>query len=855
MGTVTQASSTALALKQVYANAGQDYTGLAEYSDVSGYQNGTNDYTIKEHGFAVAKCSGLKPNTQVWPRLDGRDISGYCRLASSREDHQTGEALITDAAGNLDFKYQIPNDSTMKFRGLKHLLEVSDVRPPAHTNEFGITSGKLGATTRCGQYIYFPSNKNGFDDDDVAAQTTNIALTELLADQSKTIVSSVKVEEEVPDFLSQSFHVSKEDIDGVFCKKVYLFFSDKPTDQNSYVIVQLRETSKDGRPTDKLVAQSERVYADNSYNPDSTISALTGDDAKEYMVNATSDSSVSTTFRFSAPAKLRNNTQYALTVIPSEPGSEFKVWTAVNNSPDVESNVNANFSPIVGSLYGSASGNVWSKLPSEALNFVIASEDYNVNTTGSFVFENAELEFLNISEISPQGKRTYNTGFHVDEKVRGESILTIEHTQQLSVGDKLQNTNAKDNPENIGQAVWANGTIRSIGSSGATSTTGATGTVTVKIDACGNFDSTNREAVFINSQQVGVVGASGSTNGFIANSCFGYATFINNDFGRLRLRSSTADSTTESKFQAGKYVRGQSYGASAKIDAVVDPKIDEISIRSKFTSLSKTSIDWYMKNIDAGTTAIANDWERISGKDVKFTDRAKQIYSKSNQAFKSMLIKGELTTSNKSISPTVGSHDVAIVAKRQRINSVTTNEDRPAGLSEARFISKVLRANNLNPVTGDAIGEPSERLVIHCDAYYPEGSGITAYIRGKNDSDPQKITDKQYTLLTGVDTGRSILGETQDKQTLVFYPAANVAGDHFLQATAGQLGVTGVNNLRMDNTDNIVKYQSSDGSVYQGFNEFQIKLLFTKPDNSGTAYAPEISDLVAITHDKPIQIT
>ena len=857
MGTVTQASSTALTLLEVYKAAGEDYTGLAEYSDVSGYQNGTNDYTIEAHAATKAECSGMKPNTRVWPRLDGRDLSPYCRM--NNDTSSFGDPLRTDSKGNCDFLYKIPNDATMKFRGLKHLLELSDVKPPAHNSgTYGISSGKIGATTRCGQYIYFPSNTNGFDYTDVSA-TSNISLTELIADQSKTVVSSSKVEEEVPDFLSQSFTIAKDGIDGVFCKKVYLYFSDKPTDSNSYVIVQLREAGRDGRPTDKLIAESERVYTSYTNHPDSAISGLSATNGLSHQVNADSNAMVSTTFRFPEAVSLKNNMRYALTVIPHEPNSEFKLWTAVDNSKDVSSGysgINASFKPYMSELYGSASGNVWSRLPNEAIKMFLSSQNYVTNTTSSFVFENEDLEFLNISDISPTGEPTATTGFQIDEKIRGESTLTIDHDVQLFVGNTIQNAYAKDNVGYYGYAQYADGTIRSIGNSGATGTTGATGTVTVKIDAIGSFDSENTETLYIGSQAIGTVGA---TNGFVANTCFGYASFINTDFGRLRLRSSNADSSTTQKFQAGKYIRGLARGASAKIDAVVNPKIDEIDIRSRFRAGNKTSLDWYIKTTDAGTTSIDTDWERISGgKQLKFTDKQKQIYSKSSNSYfgSSMLIKGEMSSTDSRVSPEAHIDDMAVVAKRQRINNSTVGETNPAGNATARFVSKVLRANRLNAATGDTTGQPSERLVIHCDAYYPEGSGITAYIRAKNDSDPEKISDKQYTLMGSVNTtDRSVLGETQDKVSLVFFPAANVAGDSFLEAPSGQLGATGVNNLRMDNTDRIIKYQSSDGSIYEGINDFQIKLVFTKPDNSGTAYAPEITDLIAISHDKPLEIT
>ena len=850
MGTVSQASSTALSLREVYKAAGKDYTGLAEYSDVSGYSNGTNDYTLKSHVKRLAECSGLKPNTRVWPRLDGRDISPYCKMKITGD---FGSPLMTDSLGNCDFYYKIPNDATMKFRGLKHLLELSDVKPPGSgANEYGISSGKVGATTRCGQYLYFPSNKNGFDHEDIQ-QTSNITLTELLADKSQTVIKSTAVEEEVPDYISQSFTVSKKGIDGIFCKRIYLYFAEKSSDADAMVYIQLRETGKGGRPTDNVIAQSERVYADNSYHPDDAINVLTGTAAKEHMVNISSDASDSTTFRFAKPIQLKNNTQYAITVLSNEDQADFKLFTAVDNSQDIGSTKkNANFSPLIGPLYGSASGDVWSKLPNEALKMFIGAENFVTNQSATFVIENQDLEFLNISDMNPSSEPTADTGFQIDEVVRGESILNIDHTAALSVGDRIQNAFAKDNPGSLGATSYVDGTIRSIGSSGATGTTGATGFIFVKVDALRDF--TASEAIYKESSQVGTVGA---TVGFVANTCFGYATFINSDFGRLRLNGSTADSATENKFQAGKYVRGQSKGATAKIDGVVDPKVDEIDIRTPFTSGNKTSIDWYIKTTDAGTATPDSQWARIAGnKELKFTDKQKQIFSKSNQSFKSILLRGDMITTDANVSPEVEIDDITVVAKRQRINNSVNNENLPAGESTARFISKVIKANRFNSVTGDATGEPSERIMIDASAYYPEGSEIKGFIRVKNDADPEPISDKQYTLMSQVDTGRSVLGEMQDKSVIVFYPAANVAGDEFLECTVvGQLGVTGMNNVRMDNTDNIVKYQNITGAKYDGLNEFQIKLVFTKPENSGTAYAPEISDLTAITHDKPLAIT
>lgn len=804
MGVATQASSTAIIMKEKYKAAGLDYTGLAEYSDVSGYQNGTNDYEIKAHTKSTATCSGMKPSTRVWPRLDGRDLSNYSRMPGNAY----GTSLVTDSSGNLTFDYKIPNDSDMKFRGLKHLLEVSDVAPPSGGGGNGVSSGKTGATTRSGQYLYFPSNKKGFKQSDVK-QTSNIGLTELVADTTKTTVVTTKVDAEFPDYMSQSFTVLKNDIDGVRIKFLDLYFSDRPTSSGSYLIVQLRETGKNGVPTDTVLTQSSKVFRNS--------------------VNVSSTAASATRFSFPNSIVLKNNKTYALTIIPSEDDSDFTVWTARDNLRDVQSNINSYFNPGVGKLYGSASGNVWNELKNETLKMKLHALEYTTNSSSEFIVENEDLEFINISDIRPP-ITTGTSGFQMDERVRGESELTITYVSghNASVGTVYQTAVARD-----GGAVvkdnFANGTIRSVVSDDTVDT------AVVKVDAAGNFSYEAGANVYVGITKVGVVSS------FTANTCAGYASMINTDFGRIRLTQSTADSTTENKFQAGKYIRGQEYGASAKIDSVVNPTIDEVDVRIPFTADHDTDLKWYIKTTKAGTVAIDTDWEEINGnRTVSFGKDRQQVYSKSNQSFKSMQVKGALSTTNKNVSPSVILDDLNVVAKRQRINSTNANEISPAGDSAARYVSRPLRATNAKT------GEPSDRLIIHGTAYYPDGSSIYAYVRARNDSDSEKLQDKNYTLFRGNSSGRSVLGERQDVVNIVFAPVANTSGEQFLSSD---------NVLRMNSANsNVLAYKSSDGSIHHGIDDFQVKVIFTKPENGGTEYAPEIYDLDCIGHKTAIEI-
>lgn len=805
MGVATKASATAIILREKYKAAGLDYTGLAEYSDVSGYKNGTNDYEIKAHKAQTATCTGLKPSTRVWPRLDGRDLSNYCR----EPGNAYGTKLVTDANGDLTFNYKIPNDSDMKFRGLKHLLEVSDVAPPAGGNGNGVSSGKDGATTRCGQYLYFPSNKTGFMAEDVL-QTSNISLTELKADSTKTTVVTTQVDAEFPDYMSQAFTVLKDDIDGIRIKFLDLYFSDRPTDTGAHMLVQIRETGKHGTPTDKVLAQSGKVYRNG--------------------INVSNNGTESTRFSFRDPIILKNNRTYALTLIPSEKGHDFTVWTARNNVRDVRTNVNAHFNPGVGMLYGSSSGTRWHVLKNEALKMDLHAVEYETEAETDFIAENDDLEFINISEIKPK-RITGIRGFQLDEKVMGESILTITYDSghTPAVGTMYQTAEARDGAR-VSNDNFANGTIRSVISDDGTDT------AVVKLDAAGNFGYEAGANVYVGSTKVGTVSS------FSANTTFGYTRFINTDFGRIRLGDSTADSSNENaKFKTGDYIRGQDFGGSAKIESVVNPSIDELDIRLPFISDHNTELKWYIKTTKVGTVSIHPTWMEINGnRTLQFGKNRQVIYSKSNLSDKSIQLKGVMKTTNKNVTPSVILDDLTLVAKRQRINSTNANEVSPAGDSAARYVSRSLRATN--PRTGEA----SERIFIHGSAYYPDGSNIYAYIRAKNDNDPEKLQDKNYTMLRGSASGRSILGERLDKVNIVFGPVANTPSEQFLSSN---------NVLRMNSANNMVlAYRSSDGSIHHGIDDFQIKIVFTKPENAGTAYAPEIFDLDCISHKTAIEI-
>jgi len=818
MSDSTKASSSELKLIEQYKKAGEDYTGLAEFSDISKFNDGYADYTIKSHGPRVAGCRGLKPDTKVYVRFDGKNLADYVKPYHS--DYTTasgglsyGDQLVTNSRGQVTFHFKIPNDANLTFKGMKHLLEVSDVPPPVGS---GISSGKEGATTRCGQFYYTPSNRDIENEEEYKKQISSLAGTELTADASATIVKNTAVAAEVPDFLSQSFFLSKGKKETVSIKYIDLFFLKKPYWTGAGITVQIRKTGKQGRPTDHVLAQSIE---------------LTGSNIKE-----SNDGDGTTRFSFDDLVVLKNNEQYAITVIPNEKATDYKIWTAHSDDKVVSTYGYGSapyWGPRVRALYGSATGDQWAKLPRERLKFDIHYAQFDTSVTSTTVLENQKLEFLDITNIIPAGKPTGTTGFQVDEEVLGESILAITTTDtSLTIGDIITNAVAKDNAlSNANRGTYAHGIVRS-------APVRAGGVETFNIDSIGDF------AVGATVYKNGVVFAgAGTVSAFTKSTVSGKVTFINTDYGRLRLTESTGGPSPAAGFRDGDNLRGQTWGAQAEISDVVNLSIDEVDLRTPFTAGYGTNLDWYIK-ASSGAGTLDSAWQTVTGgTGVEFSRYRKSIFSASNKADSTLRLKAEMSTGDESVSPVFEWEDVTLSTTQQRLNGTDDNEETTSGSAEARYTSGVF--NISKPQSGD----PSERITMMAQCYLPPGSKMSVYIRAKNNNDVEELSDKKFTKLGNYRSfpkQNSTAGNRQDFILQHFQIPKEAASDNFQTAT----GVD--NTLREKTSSKVVSYRSSDGSLHSGIDKAQVKVVFTREEGRGTIYVPHCNRLVVVGHKVPV---
>ena len=818
---ITPANLAAIKMIEAYKNAGKDYTGLAEAS-WSGLV-GDDGYYAKAQRIVV-RCRGLKPNTRGWARFDARDVSKYCRANfgytnyAGRGSYYTGARLITNSKCDLYFTFYLPYSAAsrfrreaLRFRGFKHLLEVSDAQPPVAG---GISSGKTGSTTRCGQFYYVYHSRTGPYKDYLRERTSdegrlvnltngrptsNILLNELEADSTTTAVSRSSVENEISDNLSQIFTVDEKDVDGVYATSVDLYFATKPAGSNNSVYVQIREVER-GVPSSILVAESKSVLA----------SAIT----------TSTTGSVATGFDFDDPVFLKSGTTYSITVVSAEDEADFKVWCAVKNADDVSSGVPAYFAPNISSFYGS--GNTkggWNILPSESLKFKINRASFS-GSTGTFILENKDLDFLNVSNIVSGADDEFLTG----ETVRGECVLTFANNDSVAVGNVLKSYIAQSGGSTA-NTLFANGTIRSVVTSGS-------GSVTVKIDSYGEFPTTassNTNNVFLGDGTW-----IGNTSAFTANSsAVGEVAFYDGDFGRVRVNNSNGG------FTSSEVIRGQLSGASATVDGVVNPRIDGLVFNTPFQQNTDTNIEFSIKATSVGGS-LDSAWQGVNGDTTfEFDQTEKRIFSKSNSASKSLLVRGVISSSNDKVSPIVDLSTISVAAYRQNICSNSTNETATAGDACARYISE---ATNSSLVSG------SERVTVFLDAYRPEGSTVDVYLRAKNENDPEDLSTKAFTKLVEdaiSQSSYSKLGDKSELRKLSYLTSANTNGEGFLSNNDNLLRENSANN-------GVLAYRSSDGSIYHTINEYQVKLVFTRPENSGTAYTPEVRRIIVVPHKAPV---
>ena len=498
------------------------------------------------------------------------------------------------------------------------------------------------------------------------------------------------------DPIAQTFRILPEhcpDSDGLYVSSVDLFFQGK--DSKYGINVDIREV-QNGYPTRKVLEFSKVHLLSKN-------------------VKTSSDATVPTRVIFSGPVFLKVGSQYALSIKPDAGSPDYRIWYSLKGENEIGSGAPVNSSWGDGVLFVSASDTWEPKLDSD-LKFRMYKAIYNAKKTGTVTLTNRDLEFFTINNISGT--------FRNDEEVykvpssfatgnvavtKGSSTITgtsTTFTSDYAVGDTVvfRETANTDNSDVL--------IVKSIESDTSLTTLGKPRTSF----SIGRAAKTPRGRV--------------------------QRLYSNSTVTQITLKDSSA--ANGSYFANSDTIKGTISTASADITTVDNRVINSYQPFLYRTEPSGTTIVSNMTISNSTALNTTSTGQIVYGIQNKLTGSESAVYSKSNEVVaggnKSLVITNTLKTTNESVSPIFDAEISIVQGYENLINNDISNERLfGKGVAKSKYLSKTVQL---------ASGLDAEDLNVYVSSYKPANTDIKVYAMVTASDDPDKIIDKQWTLLT-----------------------------------------------------------------------------------------------------------
>ena len=610
--------------------------------------------------------------------------------------------------------------------------------------------------------------------------------------------------------LAQTFYVDEPSsvLPGVYLTKIDLFFNQKSSDNTRGVTVSINYV-ENGVPTEKVVPFSRVRLL-----PDSITVSDTGAEP--------------TTFIFDAPVFVQSEREYAIFVSPDGGDIEYELWVSEVGGTDTVTGRQIFVNSSTGSLFTSANGRQWTPYQNEDLKFRLHKAVFI--PYGTINYTNANTEYVRTSRPSQGATGSIIPGSRIShEKVyvsNGEVVVSS------NVVTEIGNTVINVYPANA-QAIFAVNKMIYLRSNTAAQTDIRTvNTIpnanTITLSQSPTFDDGNAS--------IGYLYANGGL----------YGTGFYAGGSDLIITNSTANSTVNFRSllanggaQGNALLIGALSGDSANLQTLVSVTYDEFVPQFAFTSVPGTTARLSMKGtqfngtVNAATTIDSIATDVTVDNSYKFIDNTRFVKSRSDELYwdggtKSLQVTATISTSNGFISPIfddikssgLGLNNLVSLANSQLIS----NESQPrGGVLRNKYISK--------PVL---LTQEAEDVVVYLSAYRPLDTEIYVFCKLLNAQDPEQFNSKYWTLMEEVTPiPYSSKADLQDYRELQFkMPTGNTA------TTTTTAFVNTDNN-------NIVRYYTEDGSFFDGYNTYSIKIILAVTADQ-TYIVPRVKDLRAI---------
>ena len=323
-----------------------------------------------------------------------------------------GDSIITNANGEAQLLFSIPQTENLRFRTGQRSFVLSDASTAA---SFEYTS--RGRANYYAQGILETKQATFISTRNAVLVSEQVSQNETITQTSERIVSDTGWY----DPLAQTFLVQQEG--GAFLTKVDVYFATK--DASIPVNLEIREVvngypGKYVLPFSKVTLKPENVNISTN-----TVDMPDGTVAKSY--------DTPTTFTFSSPVFVQNNQEYCI-VLASDSNS-YKVW--ISNTGDKIPNSSRFISeqPYAGVLFKSQNGSTWTANQDQDLKFTLYRAKFATNTTGAVEFINDVLPLQTLDK-DPFETNVGTAKVRVYQKNHGfatNSLVTISNSDTTKI--------------------------------------------------------------------------------------------------------------------------------------------------------------------------------------------------------------------------------------------------------------------------------------------------------------------------------------------------------------------------------------------------------------------------------------
>lgn len=643
------------------------------------------------------------------------------------------------------------------------------------------------------------------------------------------------------DPIAQTFYVEGVPF-GCYVTNIDVYFRTKSS--TAPITLQLREVIN-GYPSNRVIP-----FGEVTLNP--------GD------VNVSESAATATTFTFPSPVYLQNNTEYCFVLLPAGNDPNYNIWVSELGENQLGTQNRISEQPNVGVLFTSANNRSWTAWQSEDIKFTLRRADFSINTTGTALLKNLNMDYLKFDSFSngnfKAGDIIHGFSFDITNAGSGYTNGTISHplsggggsgaTVDVTISGGAVTSVVVTNP---GTGYTSNPTLNI--SSGAG--TSAAVTVTLNRASLKEYDTlynvakgivfagsftggTNLETVVISGTGgqftcanatlaigdlvtiTGTFGGTGSITGYSTGTVYKVSAVTGSSPSvtgfTLTTESGTALTTTAGTPTGLTYrTVGDTVGNGstyAEINYVEDKVINVIETNIGAIDHTPAVFNWSVAPTATGAGSVGSTFEGINFGQEHELSSEYSVYSYSNEqnnlsGGKSLTVRASMTTNTSTVSPVIDLRKCSVIGIANDINNSSTSETGNNGSALSKYISRRVVLDD---------GQDAEDLKLYLSNKIPSVADVKVYGKFQNASDSSNFDDLSWIELELTNTplnSSSRAGFVEYEYTI---PAANKNGSDIFEYTAGS-------------------------ATYTGYKTFAVKIVML---SSNTSAVPRIRELRAI---------